>query len=117
MTALCVCIALLLALVALAVYTDIAQKAVLREGYAGAGEDPGGPSPLKLAQTNANNVKYLQNKVEKLQQLKNFVEDVSGQAHKNLESLKEVSRRVQSSNNNALGGPPKKPLPHPISAQ
>ena len=63
-----------------------------------------GPSPLQLAKTNKNNVKYLQERFKKIKNLPRNVVDVSGQHHQNKEALDHAMDRINKARDKAVGG-------------
>ena len=99
-----VVIALAVALVFASI--QVIQRTHRREGLAPSAEGADGPSPIKLARINANNIKYLQDHVSKLQTIHNYIQDLSGQEHYNQQTLTQVAQQAQQRTYDAIGGNP-----------
>ena len=82
------------------------------------GMDTGGPDTAKLIQINTHNVSYLQGVVADMKKTYDYMMDVSGQAHDNMEGLKRVANRSNDARDQALhGAPPKKLAGTPGAAE
>ena len=94
--------------IALAVALVIASIQVVQRSHRLEGLTPSadGPSPIKLARINANNIKYLQDHVSKLQTIHNYIQDLSGQEHYNQQTLTQVAQQAQQRTDDAIGGTP-----------
>ena len=75
------------------------------------GMTSGGPSPAKLAETNTNNIVYLQAAVGDMKKVYDYMMDVSGQEQANRESIKKIAQRTNQVRNKMLHGAPPKKLP------
>ncbi len=95
---------LLLGIVLIGARTQAAARG--REGLSSSG-----PAPEKLAETNTNNVAYLQAAVGDMKKVYDYMMDVSGQEQTNKEGIKKVAQRTNQVRNKMLHGAPPKKLP------